>query len=202
MSTKIYYGFRVQTSDPKEIIKLVKDYRKKYWSLDARKKKIEFLHSIVSHITDPEKLVMYGEFGYEMNAYTMAENLWHKMRGEIKKTGYRNSMVDTDFQIVVFPHETVFLGIVYTESSKWFRKWLKMPGVSEYGYWNNTDPPDDVSEEEWENRGKVWNEVLGSSGVPATSGFTIDIHDPYGPFERISKDEVLKVGRRAWVVDK
>jgi hypothetical protein len=35
MSTKIYYGFQVATSDPKVILNLVQEYREKYWVSDA-----------------------------------------------------------------------------------------------------------------------------------------------------------------------
>lgn len=190
MSTKIYYGFRVATTDPKEIIELVQEYRENHWKKDSHEKKILFLSSIVAGATDPDKKFMSEEFGYEMNAYSLAENMWHKMRYDLKKTGLRNHAVDTDFQIVVFPHQDSFLGIAYTESEKWFDQWLSMPGVSEYGYWNNTDPPNNVSDEEWEVRGMVWDEVLGSLGIPSMVGFTIDIHDPYGP-GFIKKEEFL-----------
>lgn len=31
--------------------------------------------------------------------------------------------------------------------------------VQEYGYWNNSDKPDEVSDREWRRRGKVWENV-------------------------------------------
>ena len=39
--------------------------------------------------------------------------------------------------------------------------------VVDYSYWNNTDPDENVSEEEWESRGQVWEEILdhGSYGI-------------------------------------
>jgi hypothetical protein len=190
MSTKIYYGFQVATSDPKVILNLVQEYREKYWVSDARGKKVLFLSSVVAGATDPDKKFMSEEFGYEMNAYSLAENMWNKMRSELMRTGLRNHAVDTDFQIVVFPYQDKFLGIVYTENGKWFKQWLSMPGVSEYGYWNNTDQPDNISDEEWEVRSEVWDEVLGDLGIPSMVGFTIDIHDPFGP-GFIKKEEFL-----------
>lgn len=190
MSIKIYHGFRVATNDFTVILDLVKTYREVHWKHDSREKKIVFLSSIIARAEDPNKKVMNEKYGYEINAYSLAENIWQEMRHEIKKTGLRNHTVDTDFQIVVFPHKDTILGIAYTESNKWFNQWLTLPGVSEYGYWNNTDPPDDVTDEEWEVRGEIWDEVLGSLGIPSMVGYTIDIHDPYGP-GFISKEEFL-----------
>ena len=39
--------------------------------------------------------------------------------------------------------------------------WPSLPGVEEYGYWNNTDGPREISEEDWDERGDVWERVLG-----------------------------------------
>lgn len=40
-------------------------------------------------------------------------------------------------------------------------------GFREYGYWNNTDPLDDISEEEWNQREQDWDFL----GVPSEDGF-------------------------------
>lgn len=40
-----------------------------------------------------------------------------------------------------------------------------------YGYWNNTDPDPDVSESEWEKRGRRWDAAL-DYGAAADHGFT------------------------------
>ena len=34
--------------------------------------------------------------------------------------------------------------------------------VEEYSYWNNTDRPKDISEEEWEKRGRLWDYINSS----------------------------------------
>ena len=49
------------------------------------------------------------------------------------------------------------------------------PKFKHFGYWDNTDPPDDVTDREWERRRKLWETVLtgdGKSGVPADHGYT------------------------------
>lgn len=48
-----------------------------------------------------------------------------------------------------------------------------MPGVSEYAYWNNSDKPEHVTDEEWDDRASVWNAVLPGAGVPSECGYSI-----------------------------
>lgn len=161
MSTKIYYGFKTGTGDIKVILELVKQYREMFWIKDSNEQYERFL----------------GEYPTKSEGF----RVWGDRRREVKKTGYRDQAVDTDFEIVIFPHEDHFVGMVFTEHEDWFDKFLKLPGVREYGYWNNTDPPEHVSDEEWEKRGDTWDDVLGSSGIPSMTGFTISISDPMGP---------------------
>jgi len=186
MSTKIYYGVSIATSDLKEVLRLVRQYHDEHWLKDAYEVKKKFMQIVLSECKNPEEKDEEG-----INKLSRAESLWWELRREIKKTGLRNTVVDTDFQLVVFPYEDKFLGIVYTERGEWFEKFLKMPGVSEYGYWDNTDPLEDVTEEEWEARREAWDTVLPGIGIPSMNGFTIDIHDPYGP-GIIPKAELIK----------
>lgn len=47
----------------------------------------------------------------------------------------------------------------------------------DYSYQNQTDKPDDVSEEEWNQRESDWDEVLGAEGFVMNHGFTIYLTD-------------------------
>ena len=55
---------------------------------------------------------------------------------------------------------------------------IKKYNLEYYGYWNNTDPDDSVSEEDWDKREKDWEEAL-PSGVPAVHGFSVEIGGSY-----------------------
>jgi hypothetical protein len=47
-----------------------------------------------------------------------------------------------------------------------------LPGAAEYGYWNNTDRPDHVTEQQWLEREAFWNRVFPNAGpihVPSIS---------------------------------
>lgn len=41
--------------------------------------------------------------------------------------------------------------------------------VAEYGYWNNSEPPENVTDEEWDERKKVWNRVLAPTDIIQTA---------------------------------
>ena len=47
--------------------------------------------------------------------------------------------------------------------------------VSDYIYYNNTDMPDDLTEEEWKKREKDWDEVFSKSSIPSECGLIIEL---------------------------
>ena len=48
------------------------------------------------------------------------------------------------------------------------------PEVEEYGYWNNADPPEHVTEAEWEEREGAWDRCLGYD-PPIRRGISFDL---------------------------
>lgn len=112
---------------------------------------------------------------------------WLDMRREIKRTGQRNPLVDTDFSVTVFPRgPRSWVGLVFTEREKWREWFMRLPRVRDFGYWNNTDQPEGMSSRAWARRRKVWGEVLLDRGpaVPAMYGLSIELVDPNGPMPR------------------
>ena len=43
-------------------------------------------------------------------------------------------------------------------------------GIEEYGYWNNTDKPEGITDEDWVKRESDWNKALPGMGVTARCG--------------------------------
>lgn len=163
MSTKIYQACRINTGNFKKILELCQNF--KPWLTQASEEKMDTFIAEVN---------ARGKKGLD---------LWYDLRGEQKKTGHRMPMVDTDFSLSLIPCGNYTLGIVYTENRAWFQEWLKQPGVSEYGYWNNTDKPDEISTREWSQRRRNWNRVLDANPVCVQS-FSIDLVDPSGPIPK------------------
>jgi hypothetical protein len=50
-----------------------------------------------------------------------------------------------------------------------------IPELEEFGYWDNSDEPEDVNEEEWSVRCDLWNRVCGSYKPIGEQMFVISI---------------------------
>ena len=93
--------------------------------------------------------------------------------------------VSLDMKIVLFPHprdadKTLLLfyggeASVEQNSDKTIRDdFVEMSGMKEYNFWNCTDGPDDIPENEWRERGDIWDEAIPSF-VPNKDGLTYTI---------------------------
>jgi hypothetical protein len=65
-----------------------------------------------------------------------------------------------DFKIT-FLHdfETGKLYCLPVGSREFIKLFESLPEVSEYAYWNNSDHPDGITDEEWDERKEVWNRL-------------------------------------------
>jgi hypothetical protein len=114
MSTKIYNGFSVSTDSAVCLMDLVNSFRP-YVRAEGQKMLNQFLRK-TGTTEDP------------FRGWTA----WMELRAETVDKGIRAPGVDTDFQLVFFPDGDRFLGVAFTEHSRWFRHWLRQPSVSEY----------------------------------------------------------------------
>lgn len=68
------------------------------------------------------------------------------------------------------------LVMVFGENSREYTNALLESGVvKEYGYWDNSDPDEDLSEDEWDKRKIAWGELLGNN---APSEVSLEISYP------------------------
>jgi hypothetical protein len=64
----------------------------------------------------------------------------------------------------------------------------------EYFYWNNTDHPAELSEEEWKERKGTWDRLVGHNS-PKVSGLIMTVMEPYEIEPRLSYYEAGKLFR-------
>lgn len=89
---------------------------------------------------------------------------------------------DTRFELVAFPYaRNKILLIPFCGRRDFLKQFHKVVKTEEFGYWNNTDWPDGMTEKEWNVRRKMWEKVLPGAGIPAECGFTICLHQVSGP---------------------
>jgi len=62
--------------------------------------------------------------------------------------------------------------LLFYSNNESLRKVLeeKIEGIEDFSYWNNSDEPEHISEEEWMVRGETWDKVI-PSGSPLNDGF-------------------------------
>lgn len=101
----------------------------------------------------------------------------------IRTTGQRNP--DLDFQCEVTfladpnhdPAHILYV-LLFTERDDYTRAFEAMPQVSEYAYWNHSDRPEHLTDEQWEERRITWDRVLGRA-TPATHGLSWKLAGTY-----------------------
>ena len=195
MSTKIYNGYKLPNMSLVELhdfcMKFKKDIREELEKLYVSK-----LSLLATNIIDNIKCGFFTTDSIKeyFNNYNSkdkdtilpslaAEIYMYECRKKIKISNERDPFNDFSFDVTFFPTINNILAIIFTEQKTFKEIWESQLGVEYYGYWNNTDPIDGISYEDWEKRGDEWDKVLGDDFVPALNGLTFDpIADNYPAF--------------------
>ena len=82
---------------------------------------------------------------------------------------------DYDVNVCIFPLEDKMLAIYYAHNDELYNILIENPAFSDYGYWNNTDKPNHLTDEEWEQRRIDWDNAMPGCGIPRVAGITLDV---------------------------
>ena len=185
MSTKIYDGFRLKNMTLNKL---------QDWSMEFREKiKVVNQELIAKHqaficsrlidfafIFDSKNFLdIWKEHNLTLSHYpfAVALEIMNQRRKKIDQTDRRDPEFDFSCEIVFIPVKSQVLGIPYTEQEEHIKIIESMPGYEEYGYWNNTDRPDNLSEARWDKRRDDWDLALPGLGISNLSGFKITCKD-------------------------
>jgi hypothetical protein len=153
VSTTIYNGYRTKETNMAKILEKLISFRE---VVDKCKSK-----TIMKYCSGKCKKVINGE----MMVCDFTE--------EVTK------LLDFTFNIVLFPTEkhTLIIDFGGRIYSKIIPELIKVLELEEYGYWNNTDWPDNVTFEEWEQREQDWKDVLLKypGAIPGECGFIYEL---------------------------
>ena len=193
MSTKIFYAYRI----PKQvdILKKLKTLKEMATERVANNKVL--LALIHAHTIEVAKKEYEKDSSNHMAKYALDGNdagffdeLYVEMVLKKQASSPYKSSIDITFECSVF-YDNDFWYVKFFPNNGSFYKILEELeglGFEDYHYQNQSDPPDDVLFEEYENRGRVWDKLLESSDGNYRDGFLYTIFDAYEFRKLISKN--------------
>lgn len=103
----------------------------------------------------------------------------------------RDPGFDFHTSIVLIPSNYKILAYVLTDYQPFFKKIMEHTGAAYYGYWNNSDKPDNCTSPDWDTREKDWDTAM-PKGVNTFSdaGFIYELV-PAGYYQNRGIDSIL-----------
>ncbi len=178
MSTKIHNGYRITGPDGSrpDPFAFATQLRAALWPVYETAFTRALVLAAVTAIDDAEYAAAHAtEMPDPVPGHPLAD-AWlhlHDMQKMIDDTQRRHP--DADFQcdvtLLADPDDPTgpLYALLYTERPIYQAMFESLPGVEPWPYWNNTDRPEKLTDEEWEHRGDTWDRVIGSD-APITRG--------------------------------
>lgn len=177
MSTKVYNAYRIPAISLNELHQKLNELR-------------SLAHDLLDQMRQKE-IVRMAVFKYDAIALGQREketgfsyikwasfDMDERFR-EIKKSGRRDPISDFEFGLTFIPFEDHIYFMLFTEKDEYVELFKQHMDAELFHYWNNSDPDEDVSDEDWEERGRIWDAVLGDVGIPARVGYSFDLVGDY-----------------------
>lgn len=153
MSTKIFHGMRCPTGDLAAELERLHAQRAAVAEAGEQAIARWYANKAASAIDDgwakgePRKAVLLDLMGELLTR-----------QAEIRTTGRRDPMVDTECSVTLIPIEGQVLALPFAEIPA--LREAATVGLIPFGYWNNTDPDPAVGAEEWAERERLWTAAL------------------------------------------
>ena len=182
MSTKIYEGLKLRKNMTFfEVNELLRNVRAECKLIQTHEYNKRIAKKITSFIDDSlycnkEELLKK----YEIGSRESFNPLFSIMKNE-REMENEHIFQRPHCEIFLFPVENEVLCMVFGDSifDHLFYTHKNSEGVisppkylefEEFGYWNNSELPDNVTEKEWEYRKNLWDKALKGIGVPVENG--------------------------------
>lgn len=170
MSTKIYNGYKIDFNDFYELRLFCEELGQK-----IIEKRQELVGKRSCEIITNNIINLIMGYKPEIEKYTFwdAYKSLSDKQDQIKNTKQRDPLNDFEFAVTFIPLEDKTLCLLYTERKDFKEIWESYSIVKDYYYQNQTDMPEDISQEEWEQREIDWENAL-KYDIPCLSGFTFE----------------------------
>lgn len=185
MSTKIYNGYRILGASLDEVITKLFSNKENLKKLIEDKIQVDILSRAISTYHDLCFSTFLEKEKSKDNPSAFGKVISEALERESDRELREHDTIDVS--ICFFPQKQNMYGQDYylmmlfagneskllTESQLWNNL-----GIEEFAYWDNTDPLETLTEEEWETRGQQWNKVLGYAS-PAESSLILELKKEY-----------------------
>ena len=182
MSTKIYEAYKIPLNK-------LNDFRNEFNIQNTLE-----IKEVIKHIVEKSKDFDFSKYtnkrnegrkkhgledlsGEELDNYKMAILLAPCVVASRKQNHHYN--IDCFFNIFLKDENAYIIPTMISNFHK--RVNFNPPEYSEnFSYWNNTDKDEEVSEEEWENRGNIWYEFLDNWDLESISYQPVEMQCGFG----------------------
>jgi hypothetical protein len=172
MSMKIYTGFKMKTTDIEEIYAHIQTMQK---VVEEHSNKAIAATMAWDCASLYDKRTMDKTLDRTLSVYQVIFHEFNNRQMTVKQKQIKDPSVDYSMDVVLFPFEGEFYGMFYTVQSDFADLWYKSGLVAPFWYWNNTDPDENCTEAEWDERERVWDAIFEEQSIPAMRGFTFQI---------------------------
>jgi hypothetical protein len=195
MSIKIYNGYKLNTSCLNTIFDTLFTCKEEIKKI-ATEQYLKDLSYIATTFIDLKALGLSHEKFFSKD-FQVPDRLsyphmiaYNIMMEGIKKENNDPYSLPTPFtrytaNVSIFPSvsKNKTLAIFYRGEPIYEECWQKQPLVEEYGYWNNSDRPDNVSSRQWKKRYEDWEHSFefngGTSWTPSETSMNFNFFEPY-----------------------
>ena len=185
MSLKVYNGIKFKSKDMQDIVKSLHNIRKQAIenSIEyAKNNPDDFVLTMIDSIDDAFKL--------NVDDYKINLECQKKVQSSLEKSWRTGNDPNFLFSVVIIPWDGEYYGCVYDDQISANRALLK-DIADDFHYQNQTDKPEDISDDDWSEREQIWNDIFDIYFTPGEAGLTYEIVKP-DDFNDIEHDKLIK----------
>lgn len=161
MSTNIPNGLRITPQPGRTVFSLAGDIRECMKRVAYETSHQTIANHVVSALT---------------GAHTI--DTYHDLAARALLDAARAEPDDVRHAVELFPTEGPDLLAIPTGRLDFSDALQELPGVEAYGYWDHSDQPAGISDEEWVRRGTTWDAAVGAGPI-CDYGITVELASPY-----------------------
>jgi hypothetical protein len=177
VSTKLYTGYRLPKMSLEQlqqfclqIAKNTQDLAVNLYTTEIAERATRFIDYAATH---NGRVLPSKQGDLKRGSYSRAWLEITDERCESERSGTRSS-VDYGLEVCLIPGQEFVYAVLYGED-RMRAPWIAAQGVEFYPYWDNTDPLEGMTYEQWQDRRQEWGQVLGKDWTPGKVGFTFTL---------------------------